>query len=125
MDELQAIQGRASAIHLWRREPYAEPGDYTQLSDYAAQAAEDRRALLALIREHGLDLVPQLLFMLRDVCEAAVRYDAAIQRIASDDATPAWDPDRPVTVQGDELDALYEAWIGKARAALAALEGRK
>lgn len=42
-------------------------------------------------------------------CDAALAYDAAIQRRA--DAGKAW-------VEGDDLDALYGDWITKAESAL-------
>ena len=52
-----------------------------------------------------------------EAAKAAILYDAAIQSCAND-------PKRMtefLTAQGDDLDALYDNWIGKSRAALATL----
>lgn len=47
-------------------------------------------------------------------CEAAIAYDAAIQRYAVHGKQ--W-------VQGDDLDELYHRWIDASRAALAKAKG--
>ena len=49
-------------------------------------------------------------------CDAAIAYDAAIQRHAI--KGKSW-------VDGDDLDALYLDWITKARAAINRTRGRK
>jgi hypothetical protein len=43
--------------------------------------------------------------------EAAIRYDAAIQRCANDPSSMS----SFCTAEGDDLDALYADWINKAR----------
>jgi hypothetical protein len=51
---------------------------------------------------------------LAELTAAAIRYDAAIQSCAND-------PERMssvCTAEGDDLDALYDDWIGKARVAM-------
>ena len=52
---------------------------------------------------------------LLEACQAAIVYDAAIALCGND-------PDQMAsscTATGDNLDALYSDWIGKARAAIA------
>ena len=50
-----------------------------------------------------------------DAARAAITYDAAIQACANDPARMA----SFCTAEGENLDALYEAWITKSRVALA------
>jgi hypothetical protein len=59
--------------------------------------------------------------LLREACEAALRYDAAIQRAARHGKS--WVSGGPGTDDPD-LDALYIDWLTKARAALRAAEGK-
>jgi len=58
---------------------------------------------------------------LREACEAAIKYDTAIRKCGDD-------PDKMAsfcTVQGNDLDNLYEDWINKARTALRKRVGLK
>lgn len=48
-------------------------------------------------------------------CQAAIRYDAAIQQCANDPAKMS----SHCTADGDSLDTLYGDWIDKSRAAIA------
>jgi hypothetical protein len=63
-----------------------------------------------LANAHLISAAPDLLA----ACEAALRYDEAIRRHAS--KGQSW-------VDGDDLDALYEDWIDKSRAAVARARG--
>lgn len=51
---------------------------------------------------------------LREAAKAAIAYDAAIEQSANDPAAMS----SFCTATGDNLDALYEDWITKARAAI-------
>lgn len=62
-----------------------------------------------LNKEQQLDLLVKC----GAVCKAALEYDAAIQRYAIHGKS--W-------VGGDDLDALYEAWINKATQLASALK---
>lgn len=51
--------------------------------------------------------------------QAAIAYDAAIEQSANDPAAMS----SFCTVQGDNLDALYDDWVSKARAAISKARG--
>jgi hypothetical protein len=55
---------------------------------------------------------------LREACEAAIAYDAAIHRKGFMGDVENYAGEREHYATGDDLDALYEDWVGKARAAL-------
>jgi len=60
---------------------------------------------------------PELL----EACKAALAYDQAIRACADD-------PDRMstfCTAEGDDLDALYFAWMSKSQAAVAKVNGEQ
>jgi len=55
---------------------------------------------------------------LESACEAAIRYDEAIQRCANSPGKMS----SFCTAEGDDLDFLYEDWITKSQKALNVLK---
>ena len=87
------------------------------MNDYAdLRAALDQTCHALLIDDP--DIIRALLAerdALREVAQAALAYDSAIQRCANNpDAMSSF-----CTAEGDDLDSLYAEWISKARTALA------
>lgn len=93
MIDLDAIKKRdAESAGLW----FIGPASFT------AQAARDRRELLACIEVREA------------AARAAIAYDEAIASCGNDPAKMS----SFCSAEGEDLDALYASWITKAREAL-------
>lgn len=91
---------------------YAEIRAAIDANDITESSWLDRESVRALLAERDA---------LREAAEAAIAYDAAIEQSANDPAAMS----SFCTATGDNLDALYEDWITKARAALTQQEQGK
>lgn len=90
------------------------PPDPT-LSQWLTQYAE--RAHVAPAEAGKMREAAGIVTRAREACEAAVGYDAAIRRRASSGRFTRL-ADGGGSARGDDLDALYDDWITKARRAL-------
>lgn len=81
--------------------------EYDEASVYRWDSAAEEHLTLAAA-------APEL----RAACEAALAYDAAIQKRVVDGAVQIMETGGGVAC-GDDLDALYETWIKLARSAVA------